>query len=206
MSENKENLTEQQWVDAARYSLIKDHDTKEACMRYFKAQELNPDNAEAAFFVDLLAYESLREENDRTTASKAFRSMAKNAAVSVRGTKENANSDPVFDSFIASAIAVEFTPITRYVITTLRWMSADNLEAGVLGLYALGDALKELFEDSETMMKLAVDAWKEGVALQRQFYAYKYDGVVPEDYAAKIQKVDPAYTMPNKSGCISLAK
>ena len=52
---------------------------------------------------------------------------------------------------------------------------------------------------------LAVSAWKEGVSLQQKWYAYKYEGKSAEEYAAKIQKVEPEYVMPKKAGCISLA-
>jgi hypothetical protein len=97
-----------------------------------------------------------------------------------------------------------YTPITRFLFTKRISTTTSTIETGVLGLYALGNAIKRAFGSNPRAMEQAAKAWKEGVALQRQFYGYKYNGVNPEDYAAEIQKVDPAYTMPSKPGCISI--
>lgn len=204
MSENEKNLTEQEWVDVARSIIVNDSDFEYAGAHYFKAEEKNPQNAEATFFAAYMSYKSLLGEGDTASATRAFRAMAENAAAAVEAIKEYQGVAEM-QGVVAGAVAIVFTPVTRYVFTKLHQTAQVNIEKGVLALYALGDALQECFGDSATIVNLAVEAWKEGIALQRQYYAYKYEGVNPEEYAAKIQKVEPTYTMPKKSGCISFS-
>ena len=97
-----------------------------------------------------------------------------------------------------------YTPVPNYAITMRISPIGETIEAVVLSLYWLGSYIKNDFHSDPEAMALAIVPWKEGVKLQQKWYSYKYEGKKAEDYVAEIQKIDPAYTMPKKAGCISL--
>ena len=204
MSDTEKNLTEKDWILLARKSLSEKCDFEEAGQYYFKAGEINPDNAETKFFVAHYGYTMLLKKSDRAGVFNAFKAMVQHGAAAIEAINAGFREGNLIynHDLVAAAIAMTFTPIPRYVITRLRMTGA--IEEGVIGLYTLGDALVQYYGNSNEITKMAVEAWKEGVALQRQFYAYKYRGITPESYAAKIQQVEPTYVMPDKAGCISL--
>ena len=199
MSEAENILTEQEWVDVARDLIVNQNDIENACLHYFKAQELNPNNAEAEFFADYLGYKQLLEENEKLTALVAFKAMAKCVASAIAEIKEYKGA--VNNQLaVASTVANIFTPLTRYISIQLLAQGTGAVE-GVLGLYALGDALNEHFGDNPMAIDLAVAAWKEGVLLQQMFFYLKYGGITAEGYAEKIKQVEPNYIVPKKNGC-----
>lgn len=77
---------------------------------------------------------------------------------------------------------------------------------GIQCLYRLGDAIEDCFADNAEAQKIAVAAWKSGVAVQQQYPYCGIDKSLPEKYLPKIQKADPDYTLPKKAGCISFGK
>ena len=205
------------YLTTARELLMGRH-IEDACAHYYKANELNPKNAEAEFFSDYLGYLSLVEERDGSSAANAFSAMTK----CLEGAVEDI-SKAVFEEvpdaefkgeafqainrlMVISRLVEIYTPITRYLFTNRLSTTRDTIESGVLGLYALGSAIEKVFGGNLEFMKEAVKAWKEAVALQCQFYGYKYNGVTPDEYVTKIQKVEPAYTKPKKAGCVSTSK
>lgn len=194
---------EYQYLDVARsYVVIGDMDN--ACVHYAKVSQDHPGEvAEAGFFEAYMSYKSLLEEKDGASATNAFKAMAACLKDAVNCIKESGKEE-LGQVMILTALVKAYTPITRFLFTQRISTTSSTIETGVLGLYALGDAIKAKYGSNPEAMKQAVEAWKEGVALQRQFYGYKYNGVTPEPYAEKIQKVEPAYTMPNKAGCISV--
>ncbi len=74
----------------------------------------------------------------------------------------------------------------------------------IMMLYELGDAIAETFPTNKSAMDAACEAWKNGLSLNQRFYA-GIDKSLPDQYEAKILKVDPTYTKPKKGGCIKLA-
>ncbi len=176
-------------------------DLDNACVHYFEVSKDAPENAEAEFFGAYLGYQSLVEENS-ASAVNAFKAMAACLEKAVKCVKESDVED-IGKGLILEKIVEVYTPITRFVFKKFS-TTASTIETGVLGLYALGNAIKKEFGSNPEAMKQAAVAWKEAVALQREFYAYKYNGVKPEDYEADIKKVDPTYTMPKKAGCVTL--
>ena len=174
-----------------------------------------PENGEAKFFYQ---YYSLYEGKNGEIPSR-FKTLTTTLKSSVRCIAESNESDEEKMS-VLSAIVSSFVPMTwslnRYM-NTLFVGSGENRQrvipsseisqsciVGVVALYDLGDSIEKLFSGDEAM-KLAANAWKEGVSLQQKWYAYKYNGKTPEEYTAKIQKVEPEYEMPKKAGCISFA-
>lgn len=177
-----------------------------ACAHYAKVSQDHPEEvAEAEFFVAYWAYQDLLAENDAASAVNAFKAMAACVENAVKCVKES-DEEEIGKILIVTAMVETYAPITRYLYTRRISTSSSTIETGVLGLYALGDAIKNAFGANPETMKQAAEAWKEGVSIQRQFHAYKYQGARAEDYVAKIQKVEPNYTMPSKAGCISVAK
>lgn len=210
MNENaKENLT------MAREMLMGGH-IKDACTHYYEIKEGNPENAEAAFFADYLAFLLMIEENDGSAAARALISMRKNVENTVKCIREAEFEDDGLNTDLTSEQKQEvcrllllskmveiYVPIIGFLFKKRIATSSTAIETSVSGLYALGDAIEKEFDAKPEFMKEAIVAWKEAVLLQRTYYAYKY-GVNPEDYAIKIQKFDPSYTMPKKAGCVTL--
>ncbi len=182
--------------------LLADGDIKGACYQYFDAEKADPSNAEAEFFSAYLAYLTMLKLKDYASAANAFETMAECLENAVKYLKE-ADGDRDEKMIVLSTIVKAYTPIPRFLSKAPITVSSSTIEKGVLSLYALGDAIKEHFGSEGVYMDIAVESWKEGVYLQRSYYVYKYNGVKPEVYASKIRKIDPKYTMPQKSGCIS---
>lgn len=194
--------TEKKYFVAAR-ELLQGGDITNACCHYYKVQEENSENAEAEFFAAYLGYNGCIEENNGAAATNAFKAMTKCLEKAVKSVKKS-DGDEREKLAVLSAIVELYTPITRFLFTKRISTTSNTIESGVLGLYALGSAIKNEFGSDPKVMKIVIEPWKEAVALQRQWYAYKYNGVKPEDYVAEIQKVEPSYTMPKKAGCISV--
>lgn len=212
------NEAEKNFLTLARELLMGEH-TKDACAHYYKVREANPENAEAKFFAAYCGYEVLLEERDYLSAKNAFLAMTKETAKIITCFKEaifekdEDSSDIPEDEFqeISRNILLTktvdlYTPLTRFIFTNRISTTKEVIEGGVLSLYAMGDAIEKEFAAKPEFMKEALKVWKEGVALQTQFYGYKYEGVVADTYVAKIQKIEPSYTKPQKTGCISLKK
>lgn len=196
---------EYQYLTTARDFLVLGEMDK-ACVHYAKVSQDHPGEvAEAEFFEAYMGYQSLLEANDAASAVNAFKAMAACVENAVKCVKES-DVEEIGKVLILTAMVETYAPITRYLYTRRISTSSSTIETGVLGLYALGDAIKKAFGSNPETMKQAAEAWKEGVSIQQQFHAYKYQGARAEDYAAKIQKVEPNYTMPSKAGCISVAK
>lgn len=176
-------------------------DDSEGIGYYAVVHAENPENAEANYFCGYADYVS----------SVSKKSGVKDAVVSLMNSLENAikyvaESEGTKSEKLAvvRAIVDTYTPITNYITSARISTTKDTIEYGVLSLYWLGMYIENNFDSDSEAMKLAIIPWKEGVLLQQKFYAYKYEGVKAEDYVAKIQKVDPTYTIPKKAGCISI--
>ncbi len=74
---------------------------------------------------------------------------------------------------------------------------------GIEMLYGFGDVLEKYFGGETSIMKIAVEAWKNGVNLNQQCPYCGIEKGKADKYLPKIQKIDPAYTLPKKAGCIS---
>ena len=192
-----------------------ENNTEDAKRFYDMVRTDDPENGEAKFFYQ---YYSLYEGTNGEMPTR-FKTLIKTLNTSVRCVAESGDSKDEKMN-VLSAIVSAFIPMTwslnRYM-NGLTVGSGQNrqrvipatqiakaCEDGVVALYELGDCIAKYFSDKEGMA-LAVSAWKEGVSLQQKWYAYKYEGKSAEEYAAKIQKVEPEYVMPKKAGCISLA-
>ena len=191
--------------------------TEDAKKFYDIVRTEDPENGEAKFFYPFFAlYEGTNGE-----IAKRFQNLTNVLEPAVKLVALSAETDEE-KAEVIRAMVKEYTPLTwslnRYMNTLTvgsgqnqtRVLSSRDItaagEAGVIGLYRLGDAIAKYFSDRPEILSLAVTPWKEGVSLQQKWYAYKYDGKKPEEYAEKIKKIEPSYEMPKKAGCISIGR
>lgn len=91
-----------------------------------------------------------------------------------------------------------------YIELLKEWLkdaSSNDIKL-LLGLFKeLGDQVG----DDPACKTLTVEAWSMFVKMAQKYYAYVEKGEA-EAYTAKIQKLDPSFVMPKKSGCISFGK
>lgn len=200
------NEQEREFITTAR-ALLSDPnaDLEYTLAHYYQAHEANPDNAEAEFFAAYLGFKGLSKKGDGASAANAFKAMTNCLEKAIRCVK-NSEGDETEKYTVLASMVKAYTPITRYLFAKHLSTTADTIEGGVLGLYALGTTIKNEFGTDAIFMQLVVEPWKEAVSLQRTYYAYKYKGVKPEDYVTEIQKFDPSYTIPNKAGCVTIGK
>ena len=122
--------------------------------------------------------------------------MAKCVKAAVECVKDS-DSNEEEKIMVLTAMVEVYTPLTRYLFTGRISTTTSTIESGVLGLYALGSAIKNSFGSNSDAMNLALVPWKEAVSLQNTFYGYKYNGVKLDDYIDEIQKIEPTYTAPS---------
>ena len=176
----------------------------------------DPENGEAKFFYQ---YYSLYEGKNGEIANRFVKLInVLSSSVKMVAESEDSKEDKLAT---IKAIVDAYTPMTwslnRYMNNLTVGSGSDKQRVlsnaditsactnGVIGLYNLGDAIAKNFANQPEAMNCAVTAWKEGVSLQQKWYAYKYSGKTVEEYAAKIQKIEPSYEIPKKAGCISFA-
>lgn len=86
------------------------------------------------------------------------------------------------------------------------WKLADCLWAATQCAYTLGDELERVFGSDEKATDLSLSAWKQGIewhqtAIFYKTFGKKEDRETVQEYASKIKKYDPCYTVPQKGGC-----
>lgn len=191
---------EHEKLNEARARLCNGEVTGETVGCYAVVAAENPENPEAKFFMCYMDYmDSIEDASKRKMAVLNLMNSLENAV------KYVAEADCTKEEKLAviKGIVDLYTPVPDHTITMRISPIGETIEAAVLSLYWLGSYIKNDFNADPEAMKLAIIPWKEGVKLQQKWYAYKYEGYKAEDYVTEIQKVDPAYTMPQKAGCIS---
>ena len=191
-----------------------ENNSEDAKRFYDMVRTDDPDNGEAKFFYQ---YYALYEGKNGEIPTR-FKNLTNTLISSVECVARSNDGDKLE---VLKAIVNAYIPMTwslnRYMNNLTVGTGSDRQRVlssaeisgacvrGVTALYKLGDTIVSLFGDNGEAMNLAISAWKEAITLNQKWYAYKYEGYVAEDYAAKIQKVEPTYEMPKKAGCISFA-
>ena len=132
----------------------------------------------------------LSEADQITTLSEIVNAFTPEPWAENRYMNKKNHETKVGDSYVT---VFEFTQIT------------SCCKAGLLACRDLGDEIEKLYPGNKDAAALCVIAWKEFVSLAQTWYRFAPKGEA-ETYAAKIQKIDPAYVMPKKAGCISFGK
>lgn len=189
--------------------------TEDAKQFYDKVRQTDPENGEAKFFYQ---YYSLYEGTNGELA-KRFESLAKALKSSVARVAASNDTEEDKMKAIASFVAY-FCPTTDQLSDYMmnlkvgssgnktRVLSDNDVRSvwsnGVLGCYELGDSIIEAFPNNQRAEKMAVEAWKWGIDGQVQhkaiqFIKVDYKGKSTEEYAEKIKKIDPDYTVSGPS-------
>ncbi|MBR6552513.1 MAG: hypothetical protein IKT89_06705 [Clostridia bacterium] len=200
----KDNAKE--YLVKARANLLSD-DEAEAIGCYGVLAIEEPDNGEAAFFVAYADYVgALSDFADGKGSSADIKTAFYKIESSLEYAVESVvKSEGKIEEKLAviEKISKIYIPLPNYVITNKIGGSSD-IEARVMYLYWFASYIENGFNSNKEAMKIAINPLKEAVKLQQKFYAYKYDGIKVEDTAARIQKIDPSYTIPKKAGCVTL--
>lgn len=184
---------EENYTFARRF--LKEGDIDNYGGHYYMLLQKDPENAEAQFFSAYYGYHSLMSESDYPSALNAFHEMTKWLEAAVECVK-NSGCEENEKLMVLSGIVEIYTPLTRHLFIGRISTAVSTIEGGVLGLYALGSAIKNNFGSNPEALKLAIKPWMEAVSLQNSFYAYKYNGAKLEDYINEIKKIDPTYVAP----------
>ena len=177
----------------------------EALGCYAVVATVNPENPEAKFFIHYIDYvDFVNDQNAENSKLKLISLRLINSLEHAVKYVSEADCSKKEKLGVISQIVDDYTSIPGFVIGMRISPIEETIQSGVLSLYWLGSYIKNDFNEDPEAMKLAIIPWKEAVKQQQKWYAYKYEGYKAEDYAAQIQKVDPAYTMPKKAGCVSL--
>lgn len=195
--------TELKNLQIARKCLL-DGDDQGATDHYLAVHDENADNPEAEYFVyNTLCTNYIDQGESNENKKLAFVATSKTL---VDAVKCIAASDCTKEEklHITARFVGMYCPIAAYIVKVPVMDASTRIQMAVTTLYAAGNAIESAYSGDTEAMHCAAMAWKDGVKLQQQFYAYSYDGNKAEDYVAKIQKVQPDYVMPKKAGCISL--
>lgn len=180
---------------------------KDAKAYYQKALDENTGNAEAAFWVLAIGWrDRINSQGNADAMREAFTTMSDALVDTAEQLAAPENIGAEKGAILAAAVNA-YLPIADYVVRQGESIAGpeSRIQYAALTFYGTGNAIERNFASNPQAMAAACTTWKEGVKLQRKFYAYSYDGNKAEVYVEKIQKIEPDYVMPNKPGCISLA-
>ena len=193
--------------------------TEDAKQFYDKVRQADPGNGEAKFFYQ---YYALYEGKNGEIATR-FVSLTKVLKPSVSQIVAS-NDTEEEKTAILESIALFYWPLPselHHYMVNLRVGSPGNSQRvlpttdlmtvwsnGVRGCYTLGDCILEAFPDNKRMINTVLELWKEGVDGQVNHKAMNlvkidYKGVTAEEYAEKIKKYEPDYTIPSPSVAIN---
>ena len=195
--------TEKLYIKSARMSLF-DKKYQDALDFYLQANKENKDNAEAAYWVYKAYWASCIDDEDKSITDKvtAFYAVSTELVNSIDQIAESEGSIAE-KNLVMLEFLFSYMPIADYAIQA-RIATQSMLEFVGLTYYRVGNAIENAFGSDENSISLACDAWKEGVKIQRKYYAYSYEGNNADDYIRKIKKIEPDYTAPQKAGCVSI--
>ena len=198
-------MTEKQMENIARArKALREHRDQEALDCYLRVNEEDSNVAEAAYWAYTAYWESCVDKQASAEDKWiAFSAVSAELTKAIEEIVESEGSD-VDKLFVVCSFVGVYVPIADYAVKNSIADPKKRIERAVLTLYWTGDAIERNFGKDPDFMVAAAKAWKEGVKLQQQFYAYSYDGNKAEDYAEKIKKIEPDYEMPKKAGCISI--
>lgn len=198
-------MEESKFLKAARVAR-KENNVEDAKRYYEMVKMEDPNNAEAKFFYEIYRLWS----GKKGECYNNFISLCQVVPTSIRmlAESEMSGSEKVdvltdmFEETKALPLKIEriLMELNNDGTHTIQLRSSG--EKGILMFYEFGDSIEKYFSGNEDATKIAVEAWKAGVARQQQLSRLGVDKTFPEKYTTKIQKHDPAYTMPKKAGCL----
>lgn len=206
----------QKYLNLARQAKA-ENNSEDAKLYYNKVREEDPENGEAKYFY---AYFSMYE-GKLGELNVRFGNLCKILPSSITLIKNSSNSkEEILKSIeeVVNSFVPETWTLNRFMnkknheqkigdsyVTVFNYSAIKSVcVTGMSALKNLGDQISTLYSNDPECEKIAAIAWKEYVSLCQKWYSYAPKGDA-EIYAEKIKKVDPAYEMPKKAGCISFA-
>ena len=185
-------------------------DLTKAKVCFAKAYEEDPENASARY---MAAYIDVKDASAVVMQEKVaeFISAAQEVLSKLNGGAED--EEDLFDLLVTST-----EQITQHVHKVM-WDHSKEIKGNsellskyntqrnacekdcINLIYKIADAAA--LSANEAVKALAVTAWKNAIAAQQLYPYCGADKTLPEKYAEKIKAVDPTYTLPKKTGCIS---
>ncbi len=189
----------------------RDDDNRENAAKYYEMiQVRDPSSWEAAFYAVYF----------RAMACKVaqIRSAAKNVANcidTVLGLIRENVQDKKAEKEAYTEVAQRTMTVARMLFNGAKnhytraddmWKLTDCLWSATKCAYTLGDELDRVFGSEEKANDLSLSAWKQGIEWHQTVISYKTlgkkeDRKIVQEYASKIKKYDPCYSVPQKGGC-----
>ena len=197
-------MEENKYLKAARFAREENNATD--AKRYYEMVKMDdPENAEAKFFYSYYNIIS-GKKGDAYNGYITFIEMLPSAIKSVVRCEMADSEKEILLKDMAEV--VKTMPMLMYnILNSISQTSygKENLaktnQRSISMLYLFGDEIEKAFSKNEgTLSSISVDMWKAGIALQRRWVAVSFDKTYPEKYAAKIQKYDAEYVLPQKNG------
>lgn len=186
----------------ARKYLLQNEDQK-ALSIYLKENESDSKNPEAAYVVyNTYCTNCIDKHEPNDKIKLAFLAVSETLEKAIKYVAASEGSEDDNMRLVARFLGW-YLPIANYAVKNPITSPSERIQLAVTTLYTAGNTIAKAFGSTTDALIVANIAWKEGVKLQQQFYAYSYDGNKVEDYVAKIQKTEPSYVVPKKAGCIS---
>lgn len=205
MRKEIDEMNEKELIQLARQAIC-EHKDQLALDCYLKVNKENETNAEAAYWTYTAYWQNCIDNNESYENKYMAFTALSNELVTAVAEIAGSEGDETIKDLVLFTFACVYLPIADYAVKNAIAAPKDRIEKAALTCYWTGNAIERNFGSKPDFMKTACKLWKEGVKLQRQFYAYTYNDNKAEDYAEKIKKVEPDYEMPKKAGCISLSK
>lgn len=200
-------MEENKYLKAAR--VAREENNVEDAKRYYEMVKVdNPENGEAKYF-----YEIYRLwDGKKGEWYNNFMSFCQVVPTAIRMVYESDMMDEEKVKLLADMFA-KGKDLPYKLNRILNELNHEGSQAsrirsggreGMLMLYGFGDTIEKYFANNADAMKVALEAWKAGVYRQQQWYGMGLDKSLPEQYTAKIQKLDPTYVIPKRAGCIQI--
>ena len=206
----------QKYLKLARQAKL-DNNSEDAKTYYNKVREEDPENGEAKFFYAFYAlYEGTNGEipqRFKNVCQAIFPAIKLVKASDMSAEEQYATISEIVKAFLPETWSLnrymnkknsETKVGDSYVKVFDQGQIVSTCKTGMFAVRDLGNEIEKLYNGDAGAMALAVLAWKEYVSLAQKWYSYPPKGEA-EIYAEKIKKIDPAYEMPKKAGCISFA-
>ena len=196
-------MEENKYLKAAR--IAREDNNATDAKRYYEMIKMdNPDHAEAKFFYSYYTIIS-GTKGEAYNGYITFVEMLPSAIKAI--ARSEMTSDEKYALLEDMADTAKKMPMFMYQVQNSisqtshgKEQLAKTNQRSIHMLYLFGDEVAKAFPDNEEIIsKISVDMWKAGIALQRKWVAVTFDKAYPAMYAAKIQKYDASYALPQKN-------
>ena len=101
-------------------------------------------------------------------------------------------------SLVITTITSTYDILFKYLLEAINLFEVDLIDEYIVGLYWLGSYIYDDFQENSDLMAFAADPWKKAIELHQEC-GCKHENYKIEDYVEKLKKIEPEYTVPEKS-------